>query len=295
MSDSHEVTGLSAVAVILVAIVIGGNTTVFSIVHGVLKKPAAGVQGSGLVTLNWINDQGPVEPTTSYPNYQDLVAHTTTLRPMLASQSWGRFTLNHENGTHAVNGSLVSGNYFETLGVHVVQGRAFSEEESRASASGLVVIISFHAWQNYFEGIDVIGQPVFVNRYPGTVIGVAPEGFRGTRLGESADLWLPLVSYAQASGQERFLGDRFDYALSITGRLAHGTSLTQANAELSTIWGRLQAEHPQLKTLKMTLVPYSAVAGTGMGLDHNADRLLAILSMLTTITLIIAWMRSCWP
>ncbi len=241
--------GLSAVAVILVAVVVGGNTTVFSIVHGVLKKPAAGVYGTGLVTLNWINEQGPIEPTTSYPNYQDLAAHSTTLRPMFGSQSWGRFTLNHENGSHAVNGSLVSQNYFETLSIRMVHGRAFTEEESRASASGLVAIISYHAWQNYFQGTGVIGRAVAVNRIPATIIGVAPEGFRGTRLGEAADIWLPIVSYAQAAGQQNVLLNRDAYEFSLTGRLAQGTSLAQANAELSTIWTRLQADHPHLKAL----------------------------------------------
>lgn len=279
---------LSATAVMLVALVVGGNTTVFSIAHSVLKKPAPGVRGGGLVRLNWVGETGLIEPATSYPNYQDLGAQSVTLGPILAVQPRGRFTLADRNGVYALNGALVSRNYFDTLGVHFAKGRSFTEEESLVGASGATAVISHRAWQDSFERAeDIIGRAVFLNGRPATIVGVVASPFRGTALGETADVWLPLVSVSRASGQARDLLDRSDYRVAVIGRLAPGASLPEADAELVAIWERLRAAYPDLKPLRVRLVPYTLTAGNGTLLDLYGDRFLAVLSIVTLLTLTI--------
>lgn len=279
---------LSATAVILATLVIGGNTTVFSIANGILRKPAPGVLSGGLVRLNWVDEEGRLEAGSSYSNFRDLAAQSSTLAPMLAFRPYLRFTLTHENGSHAVNGNLVSSRFFETLGVRLVKGRTFSEEEFEGRSSGLVLVISHRAWQELFQNAeDVIGRQVLVNRHPATIVGVAAPDFRGTLLAESADVWIPFVSYAVTSEQAASLLNRLEYDVAIIGRLAPHASVAEARAELTAIWERVRVAHPELAHLKVTFVPYSAVAGNGTGLDHQGDRLLAILSIITLLTLII--------
>src|SRR4030095_4023906 len=111
-----------------------------------------------------------------------------------------RIAITSDRGSYAVMASAVDGNFFDTVGVRVVGGRTFTPSEGRdADSSGLVTIVSYRAWQEYFDGAeDVIGRPIAINGQPATVIGVAPPNFHGTMLMERADVWLPLIMYWRA-------------------------------------------------------------------------------------------------
>src|SRR5206468_6603886 len=106
---------LSATAVALIALVIGGNTTIFSMVHGVLAKPAPGVVADRLVTLGWVTD-GQEHPGGSYPNYVQVAEASKTVSPMLAFD-FQRLILSTPDGSYAIQGATVSSNYFDTLAV----------------------------------------------------------------------------------------------------------------------------------------------------------------------------------
>ena len=189
---------LSATAVVLMTLVVGGNTTIFSIAHGILHKSAPGVHGIGLITLNWAVDDGHAEASTSYVNYADLAEQSATLRPMAALQPYGRFALRHEGGSHAISISRVSGNYFRTLGVRFARGRSFTEEETSGGASALPVVLSHRTWRDLFNSDDAaMGASVLLNGLSATIVGVASEGFQGAVLLEAADAWVPLVAFAE--------------------------------------------------------------------------------------------------
>src|SRR6478672_10570330 len=111
---------LSATAITLIALVIGGNTTIFSMVHAIIAKPAPGVAADRLVTLGWVTD-GEEHPGNSYPNYVDVAAATQTVKPMLAA-GFKRVILTTADGSYAIQGTTVSSNYFETLGVALARG-----------------------------------------------------------------------------------------------------------------------------------------------------------------------------
>ena len=226
--------GLSATTVTLIALVIGGNATIFSIVHGLLTKPAAAIEARRLVSLGWAADNQAVHPTDSYANYLDVAAQSRTVAPLLAFQV-DRFTLTHRNGSYAIHGALVSSNYFETLGLPLASGRGFTEDESRG-ASGLAAVISHRVWLRHFHGADdAVGQGIVLNGHPATIVGVAPPRFQGVWLTEISDVWVPIVAYSRAHGQMHTLAERAGGPVAMLGRLPDGVSFRQAQTELATI------------------------------------------------------------
>jgi putative ABC transport system permease protein len=278
---------LSATAVLLLMLVIGGNTTVFSIANGILKKPAPGVRNDRLVTLNWIQADGFVEPLTSYANYVDVAAQSTAFRPVIAFRPYVRFSLAHDRGTQAANGTLISANYFEAFGVTLARGRTFTRAEHEGAA-GLAAIVSHRFWQETLQGrTDVVGLSIALNGAPATIVGVVERGFEGTRIAEAAHVWVPLLGYSRLTGSEPMLWNRADFTIVMGGRLADEVSMAQAIAQTDAIWSRLQTAHAAMDRSKVRLVPYSAAAGSGTGLGDLGDRILALFSVITLMTLVV--------
>jgi predicted permease len=278
--------GVSVTAIALIALVIGGNTIIFSMVHGLLTKPAPGIPESHLVSLGWSIDRQPVHPTDSYANYLDVAATSETVRPMLAFR-FERFTLTDRDGSYAVSGSLVTPGYFDTLGVTLARGRMFSEDE--AQAPELTAVISHRIWTEHFQQRDdVIGQRIAVNGRAATIVGIAPARFQGLWLGERSDVWVPLVAYSRAGGQARLLEDRTGGPFAMVGRLAPGVSLREAQSELATIAARLQAAYPGANKRKAIAVfRYSATAAGDSMIAQRGPQFLAVFSVITALTLLI--------
>jgi len=280
--------GVALTAIALIALVIGGNTTIFSMVHGILTKPARGVQASRLVTLQSRVNGRPPDPNHSYPDYLEYVSNSTTVRSLFAYE-FKRFTLSLPGGSFAFRGGLVTSNYFDTLGVHLVRGRSFTEGEYRLDASGLAAVVSYQVWQDQFHGTDdVIGHSVLLNGHPATVIGVAPPQFQGAWLADRSQVWVPLLAYARLTGQEHALSDRSDSRILVIGQLAAGVSLSAAQAEFRSISSRLEAVYPDTNRAKaVALVPYSVTAGGNSIVAQQGSAFLAIFSVITMLTVVI--------
>ena len=277
---------ISATAIALIALVIGGNTTIFSLVHGLLTKPAPAITAGGLVSLGWSVDRQPVHPVESYANYLDVAAQSRTVRPLLGFQ-FERFTLTYRDGSYVVHGAAVSPNYFETLGLALVRGRTFTEDEGRGSA--LTAVISNRVWIEHFQQRDeVIGQSIVVNGKPATIVGVAPPGFQGVWLAERSDVWVPIVAYARARGADRGIQDRTWGAIAMLGRLAPGASMSDARSELATIAARLESAYPESNKAKTVVpFPYSITAAGDSLLAQRGMQFLAIFQIITALTLLI--------
>ena len=256
--------GFSAAVITLVALGIGVNTTIYSAIHGILTRPRPGVRAERLVSMGVTLHGRSDDPGNSYPNYLDYVAQSKSLRPILA-RGFDRFTLALKDGSYGFRGCRVTANYFETAGVRMALGRAFTEEEAHSGAAGLTAVVSYRLWQEHLDGSPgILGQTVELNGHPATVIGVAPPEFRGVQIAENMDVWVPIEPYARVSGSERRLLDRADRGVELIGRLATGVSLEQARAEFATISRRLQAAYPKSnRALAAELEPYSAL-GTGV-------------------------------
>ena len=278
--------GVSVTAIALIALVIGGNTIIFSMVHGLLTKPAPAIPESNLVSLGWSVDRQAVHPTDSYANYLDVAAAAQTVRPMLAFR-FERFTLTHRDGSYAVYGSIVTPGYFDTLGLTLARGRAFTEDEARAAE--LTAVISHRIWAEHFQQRDdVIGERIVLNGLPATIVGIAPARFQGLWLGERSDVWVPLVGYARGHGQARLLEDRTGGPFAMIGRLAPGVSLREARSELSTIAARLQTAYPDANKRKAIAVfRYSATAAGDSMIAQRGPQFLALFSVITVLTLLI--------
>ena len=278
---------LSAAASVLIALVIGGNTTIFSMVHGVLAKPAPGVVADRLVTLGWVTD-GEEHPAGSFPHYLQVAAASKTVSPMLAFE-FQRFVLTTRDGSYAIQGANVSTNYFDTLAIRPIAGRAFNEREGRLDASGLVAVISHRLWREQFaESRDVVGQTVIVNGHVATIIGVAPPPFRGVMFGEGSDVWLPLVAYAQVDRRSAELANPLAPFFVMIGRLAPGVSRSEAQAELATIAKQMpRVPGDPVRSRTIQLFPYSATAAGDSLVAQRGPWFLAMFSIITALTLLI--------
>ena len=270
----------------LIALVIGGNTTVFSILHGILTKPAPGVQAAGLVTLDLIVNGIPYNGGNSYPNYLDYAAQILTVQPLVVAD-YERFTLTVPNGSYALRGDLVSTNYFDTLGIRPIAGRAFIGGDDRAQASGLPTVVSERLWQRQFAAAPTCGRPGdrlersfgdHHRRRAGTL-----RRRRTRRVGR----YLGTDTSLRARAPDRTRRERSPTLRTwIFGRLTSGTSLAQARVELAAISRRLQAAYPDVNKGQVVFpIPYPP-SRPAVCCRARAT-LLAIFSVITVLAAVI--------
>ncbi|HEY9465752.1 MAG TPA: ABC transporter permease, partial [Vicinamibacterales bacterium] len=277
--------GLSATAAVLIALVIGINTTIFSAVNSTVRRPAPGVTADDLVKVALADRPGA--PFISFPDYLEYQKQTKTLRALTASTN-RRVTLTTDRGSYAVFIAAVDANYLETVGVSVARGRSFDVSEKTIGPSGLTAIISDQAWKNYFDGDpQVIGRSIEINSFPATVVGVAPPRFRGMGLTERSDVWLPLLAFWQGvmPDDTRAVTDRNIATVDLVGRLASGRSVSEAQAEFSTIEARLRLADPAIERHPISVVRYTGTAG-GVA-PAIMPAFLALFSIVTLLTVFI--------
>jgi predicted permease len=290
--------GLSAVAILLIALVIGGNATVYSMVNSMLVSPASGVTPDDLIVIRHVAPGVPItDPFVSFPNFEDYARHSTTVTGLVAWTTQ-RLTLGTPTGNFALSGGLVTTNYFDTFGVDVAQGRGLVARDD-VGPDGVVVVISHRVWQERFhQAEDVIGTPITVNRVPATIVGVAPAGFAGATLVPGEDFWMPIRAYSRATSGENTLTDRAEPFVLVAGRLSPSASLAQARSEFATLAAQAQSTYADAFTTispRGVVVPlhnaravvsrYSATAL--LPIADMAPVFLAVFSVVTLLTLII--------
>jgi macrolide transport system ATP-binding/permease protein len=273
--------GVSVTAIVLIALVIGGNTSIYSMVHALISKPAPGVEASNLMSVGNMADQGDFGH--AYPDYIAYATQNKSLQPLVGIE-FERFNLGLKDGTYGMLGAAVTPKYFEMLGVRPALGRTL---DGPASDGGLVVMISYRIWQERFQGSgSVIGQSISLNGKLATIVGVAPPRFQGAFLGSPDDVWVPLVEYNRAQGKERLLNDRSLPTIAMLGKLSPSSSVSQAQAEFSALANGLEATYPSPSRKRSVRVfEYSATAFGG--LSQSGPRFLAVFSIVTVLTLLI--------
>ncbi|MCI0540595.1 MAG: ABC transporter permease [Verrucomicrobiales bacterium] len=233
--------GFTAVAVLTLALGIGANSAIFSIVHAVLLRPLPYHDADRLVTL-WESDpmKGSGSVDVSPPNFADWVRQSSSFERLSFYFVNRAVNLVGEDGSERAVATFASAGLFPLLGAQPILGRAFTPEEDKLGEDGGVVILSHGLWQRRFGGDPgILGKTLVIdshNRYPQIVIGVMPPDFDFPR---GAELWLPPWS-------DPFTSDRRSaHWLKVIGRLKSGVSLQQARTELQTIQQRIVAEHPE--------------------------------------------------
>jgi len=229
----------STVVVLSLAFGIGANVAIYSLVDAVFLRPLPLRDPQQLVA--------PGTAIVTYPAYRDFRDRARSFDGLAAWDTRGRrLVLRRGDDVEVVSGVLVSGNYFSVLGVDPYVGRLIGPADDDAAGSGPVVVLGYDLWRRDFASDpDVLGTQVSVNGYPLTVIGVAPQGFRGERLNDVKEMWIPLAMHPLLTpGGETDLDNRDAWWIRIMGRLAPGVSTQQALAELNAIGAQLAEEYP---------------------------------------------------
>ncbi len=238
--------GFTTVAVLTLALGIGANTAVFSVVEGVLLAPLPYRQPDRLVAV-WETDPRFPLVGASYPNFIDREREARSFEQMAALAQQG-YDLTAPGSPEHLEGTEISSGLFSTLGVQLTLGRDFSSAED-VHGGAPVVIISDRLWRNRFgASSSVLGQSVVLSGVDYTIVGVLPPNFA---LFADSDVYTPL---GQADPVD--LNIRGDHWLASIARLRHGVSLPQAEAELSTIQSRIDRLYPdEDRDVGMALIP----------------------------------------
>jgi predicted permease len=256
---------LPTVAALSVAIGIGANTAIFSIVNVLLLRPLPGIaQPERLVEVGRTN-RGQGFDTFSYPDFLDLRKETNTFAG-LAAFDFQSASVNAGGTGRRLMGMTVSANYFQILGVQPAVGRFFLPNEDITPGANAVIVISHRLWQDLFRSDPaVVGRTLVLSRIPFQVIGVAPATFHGHIIGVQPDFFVPVtMGPAIARESAGFFERRGSMHFLLIGALAPGVSIDRANAVTTTLMNRLQASYPETNATRGARVaPLGPVPAVG--------------------------------
>ncbi len=238
--------GFTAVAVLSLALGIGVNTSIFSVVNAILFKPLPVPESERLAAVFSTSDGNSFirEAPLAYPDYEDFRDQTEVFDGLFAYDT-DLFALEQGEENLLVMGVRATGNYFTTLKVDAALGRVFLPEEDLEPGANPLAVLSHSSWTRRFgSDKEIVGKTIHLNGIPFTIVGVAPESFKGLLRGFSPELWVPMSMHAtlrpQNSGRLKNRGGRW---ASVMGRLKPGVTLEQAQAQLETVAQRLKTEY----------------------------------------------------
>jgi predicted permease len=270
------------------ALGIGLNTAVFSLLDALLLRPPAVVDPERLVHVySSVSGDFLSHTPLAFPDYEALRDRARRIGE-LAAHAWFPLALDRGEGSDLVMAEVVTTNYFAMLGVVPARGRAFSPFEDRPGSPSPVAVLSHDGWLRYFAGsADVVGREVRLNGRLFTIVGVAPRGFRSLMPGFSPDLWVPIhaavslpagvtITFGGVTpGLER-TADRAQRWVWVTGRLRPDASVEQASAEVSGLALQLGHEYPASNAQR----GFTAVAANEVRLSPGVDRAVWASSLL---------------
>jgi predicted permease len=231
--------GFTGVAVVALALGIGANTTIFSMINGLLLRPLTGVETPETLVAVYTSDfSSGLYGSSSYPDYVSFRDGADAFAALAAYES-AVASLTEGDEPQRLRGESVTGNYFKTLGVPASAGRTFVPEDETAASANPVVVISHNLWQRRFNSDPaIVNRTINLDGRAHTVVGVAAESFQGLHIGSLPEFWRPLQP---PPDEARARGSR---GLMLVGRLKEGATLAEANAQLKAIAARLAADFP---------------------------------------------------
>ena len=279
----------AAVAVVTLALGIGVNSTVFSIVNEYLFRPLPVKDPDHLVALGTKDSTFEVPYEISYPNYEDLRDRTEVFADAIAFQNTV-FNLSADGQAERAWAELVTGNYFSMLGVDPAVGRTFTEDEGRVPGAQSVVVLSYPYWQRRFGGQEsAIGKAVRLNGLPFTIIGVAPESFKGTESVLAFDVYVPFGMkdqlYPKSAGRYR---ERGNTGLHVLARLKPGVGLDQARSAVNVLALQLEQEYPETNKSLGFAVELETHSRPVISIAESVPRIAGVFMALVGLVLLIA-------
>jgi predicted permease len=244
--------GFAIIAVLTLALGIGANTAIFTVVNAVFFHSIPVQDPKNLVQIFTVDQRKILGLTSnnnfpnSYPNAVDIQNRAQSFSG-IAITTFAPVSMTIHGQPDQYFSNLVSGNFFDVLGVRAALGRTFRPEEDREPGAGPVVVLNYGFWERKFAGDrSVVGQNVLVNGQGFTIIGVAPNGFQGTTIIGGPDMWIPMSMHDQIlSGFTKVLfNERRFLGFSAFGRLKDGVRTEQVRAELQAIASDLERAFP---------------------------------------------------
>ncbi|HET9282575.1 MAG TPA: ABC transporter permease [Candidatus Angelobacter sp.] len=295
----------TTVAVLTLALGIGANTAIFSLVNAVMLKMLPVKDPGQLVVVGDPTDVhgrhlgDPAVTSFSYPLYRDISQNNTVFSSMLASGEVHRLPVANANSGEiagSFTGVLVSGNYFSVLGVNALYGRVITPDDGRARSASPVVVLGYSFWKDKLgSNPNSVGQTLRINNYPFTVIGITPPGFYGDTVGDVQDFWMPVSMQEQIIPGRKWLDNYEASWLHSIARLNPGVSVEQARANVNLVVQQLvdgplkgKLSKSDLDNLKQAKVPVSAGGGGFSDLRGNFKEPLTLLMMIVGLVLLIA-------
>ncbi|MEY2529056.1 MAG: hypothetical protein QOJ05_1146, partial [Verrucomicrobiota bacterium] len=259
----YKAPGFTAAAVIVLALGIGANTAVFSLVHTMFFAPPPYAKAQEVVQ---VFSQDKKNPKTyrgfSYPTYADIRAQNTVFADVMA-YNLAMIGLGQKGDTRRTFGAIVSSNYFSVLGVPLARGRTFTAEEEALGRNTPVAIVSYAYWQKHNLDPTVLGSELLVNGHPFTIVGIAPRGFTGTLQIFSVEVWVPFSNYDRIANDyeqanKTTFGDRAGQQLIVVARLKPGMTSAAAKPALEGLAANLEKAFPvEQKDQTFTTTPIS--------------------------------------
>jgi predicted permease len=235
--------GFSLVAVLTLALGIGANTAIFSLVNTVLLRSLPVERPDEVFAMNMRRKDDSMS-ALSYPNYRDFRDRNEVLSGLVVYR-FVPLSLSRSGGNERIWGYEVSGNYFDVLGVKALHGRTFLPEEDKTRLTHPVVVVSYDCWQRRFGGDPgVVGRDILLNDHQFRVIGIAPETFNGTEQVYEAELWVPASMMGWVEPGSNWLDERAENNLFGVARLKPGVEASQAEASLNLLADQLAKEYP---------------------------------------------------
>jgi len=292
--------GFAAVAVLSLALGIGANTAIFSIVDAVLLKwlPVESPQELVVIARN------PEKPSTgaNYPDYEYFRDHNRVFAGVVVNGGGGALSMTvPEEGSHGdgqlVPSTMVSGNYFEVLGVKPAIGRLFTSGDNKTPGAHPYAVLSYGFWRTRFGGDSrVLGRKITLNGSPFTIIGVSRRGFTGTQVGSSPAIFIPIMMLQQVNANARNWNSRHYWWLTPLARLKPGVSVQRATADADVLYKQIEQNDPERRPTpaydkgrefrnRAVLLPGS---GGYSGLRNRLSKPLAVLGAVVGLVLLIA-------
>ncbi len=286
--------GFTLVAMVTLALGIGATTAIFSLADAALFQAPPVQDPDRLASIYTTCRRGDPRCSSSYPDYLDYRDRCKAFEDM-AAFNWLPVSLGGE-GSQARLAAVqsVTGNYFSLLGVKPFQGRLIQPADHQRGEVSSVVVLAHDLWHGPLGGDDsIVGQTLRLNGIPFTVVGIAPAGFRGTSLGDAADLWIPMFSAAQlnfgAVSRPTIWDERGSRWIDgLTGRLAEGATVEQARSEMLAISEQLRQEDPDARGPRSVTVDAQSTYRLPVGSRREIVQFVALLAGVVGFTLLLA-------
>jgi predicted permease len=275
--------GFMAASVITLALAIGANAIVFSVLNGLVLRPLDVPGANRLYTIERGESGSPLQ---SYLDYVDLRDRNHSFDGVIGSNI---APVGFDSTGSAISAWSIeaSGNYFDMLGVQPFLGRFFHASDEHGLNSSPYIVLGYNFWQSHFQSDpNVVGRVVQVNKHPFTVLGVSPKNFRGTELFFSPQFWVPMVDQEQIEGSSNGLTSRADRSMWMTARLKSGVQTGQALADLNSVGAQLGRMYPKEDSGSVYFLARSGLMGDMLGRPVRA--FLAGLMMLSGLILLAA-------